>query len=139
MAVNEPTDKRDRVIADTGWGIKPDDQPANAEGTPPANRRFDYSADTPDVIRAILTRMRKGFNAPNRVVVKPGRVTITDLNGDAFVIEGLSFGNPHLTELLRTVGAGFDPQDLRSLGSEFDGFREYSITKTWAWGAERTG
>ena len=135
---NKPPD-RDKLIADTGWGIKPDDQPANAGQTSDDQRRYHYDPKEPDAVRRILLQMRRGFNTPNRVLVERGRTTIFDLNGDGFVIHGLSFGDEKLIELLRTVGAGFDPRQLRALGPDYDGVREYTLTRAWAWGAERTG
>ena len=130
---------RDKVISDSGWGVKPDDQPANAGQTPDDQRQYAYRPDEPEVIRNILRQMRKGFNTPNRVLVEAGRTTIFDLNGDAFVINGLTFGDERLIELLKSVGAAFDPRQLRELKSDFDGIREYGLTRAWAWGAERTG
>jgi len=130
---------RDRVIADSGWGVKPDDQPANAEETAPQDRRYRYNTADPDAVRKILRHMRKGFNTPNRVLIEHGRTTIFDLNGDAYVVDGLSFGDDNLVELLKAVGAAFRPQQFRELPADFDGIREYRLTRTWAWGAERTG
>ena len=135
----QPGPDRDKVIPDTGWGVKPDDQPANAAQTPDDQRQYPYRPEEPDAVRNILRQMRKGFNAPNRVLVEAGRTTIFDLNGDAFVVNGLTFGDERLIELLKSVGAGFDPQQLRKLKPGFDGVREYVLTRAWAWGAERTG
>ena len=62
---------RDRVIADTGWGIKPDDQPSNtAEAGPQASRAYRYDPAEPDVVRRILLAQRRGFNTANRVRVE---------------------------------------------------------------------
>jgi len=132
--------KPDKVIANTGWGIKPDDQPANAsEANHDVPKDYHYRPDEPDVIRKILQQQRKGFNTANQVVVQPGSTTIIDINGDRFVIHKLSFGNEHLCELLKALGASFSPVQLGELPADFDGVREYSLTRTWAWGAERTG
>ena len=130
---------RDKVIADSGWGVKPDDQPANAGQTPADQRQYLYQPDENDAIKNILQQMRKGFNTPNRVLVEAGRTTIFDLNGDGFVVSGLSFGDDRLIELLKSLGAGFDPKQLQGLAPDFDGIRDYRITRAWAWGAERTG
>ena len=44
--------KRDKKIADSNWGIKPDDQPANAASAPPdAAKVYRYDAAEPDVVR----------------------------------------------------------------------------------------
>ena len=64
-------------------------------------------------------------------------MSIVDINKDRFVVEGLGFGDENLIELLRALGAAFDPQKLRQLGPDFTGLREYSLSRTWAWGAER--
>ena len=135
----QPEPDRDKVISDTGWGVKPDDQPANAGQTPDDLRKYPYRPDEPDVVRKILRQMRRGFNTPNRVLVEGGRTTVFDLNGDAFVIDGLTFGDERLIDLLKLLGAGFDPPKLRELKPDFDGVREYGLTRAWAWGAERTG
>ena len=59
---------RDRKIVDTGWGIKPDDQPSNtAEAGDAVQRSYRYDPTEPDVIRRILLAQRRGFNTANRV------------------------------------------------------------------------
>jgi len=141
MTAHDPP-QRDKVIADTGWGIKPDDQPANAadaSGRAEGVRGCRYDPDEPDAVKAIARRQRQTCNTANRVVVEPGRTTIIDINGDAFVVEGLSFASPHLVELLKALGAAFDPRQLAALGPDFTGRREYALGRAWAWGAERTG
>lgn len=136
---HDPRKSHDRVIADSGWGVKPDDQPANAEDTAEDDRGYRYRPDDPDAVRTILRHMRKGFNRPNRVLVEQGRTTIFDLNGDGYRIEGLTFGDENLVTLLQAVGAAFRPRQFRELPADFDGIREYALTRAWAWGAERTG
>ena len=133
---------RDRVIADTGWGIKPDDQPSNAaeaRGRDGAARAYRYDSAEPDAVRRILLAQRRGFNTANRVRVEPGRTSIIDINGDAFVVEGLGFGDDRLVELLDRLGAAFDAQSLRNLGRDEPTPREFALSRVWAWGAERSG
>jgi hypothetical protein len=129
---------KDKVIADTGWGVKPDDQPANAaeaEGV----RTFRYDPSLPDVIRTILRTQRRNFNAADRVRVAPGKTTILDLNGDPFVVEGLSYGDENMVELLTHLGAAVSPDSLRAIDRNDTNIREYRLTRAWAWGAERSG
>ena len=136
----QPDSSRDRVIADSGWGIKPDDQPANtAEAGAEALRVYRYDPNEPDVVRRILVAQRRGFNTANRVRIERGRTSIIDINKDAFVIEGLSFGDENLIVLLQALGAAFSPPQLRQVGPEEATPREYSLGRVWAWGAERTG
>jgi hypothetical protein len=145
--MSQPSDpRRDRVIADTGWGIKPDDQPANAAeaaGRVPPVYRYDPAE--PDVVRRILVAQRRGFNIANRVRVegraagRPGCTTILDINKDAFLIEGLTFGDENLIELLKALGAAFEPKQLRPLTPDEPTAREFALGRAWAWGAERTG
>ena len=131
---------RDRVIADTGWGIKPDDQPSNAtEAGDRACPTYRYDPAEPDVIRKILLAQRRGFNTANRARIEPGRTSILDINGDPFVIEGLTYGDPNLVTLLQSLGAAFNPQELKRLGREETATREYPLSRAWAWGAERSG
>ena len=132
---------RDRVIADTGWGIKPDDQPSNVNEAPgDANRVYHYEPSEPDVIRRILLAQRRSCNTANRVRVEPERVAILDINGDAFFVEGLRVGDPNLIPLLQNLGAAFDPETFRNLPPGGDGAtREYPLSRAWAWGAERAG
>src|SRR5215467_9873906 len=107
---------RDRVIADSGWGIKPDDQPANAaERGADANHVYPYDPAEPDLVRKILRAQRKSFNTANRVRVEPGRTIIYDINKDGFVVEGLSYGDEKLIELLDTLAAAFNPAEIRKL------------------------
>ena len=140
--MSQPQDHsgRDRKIADSNWGIKPDDQPANAgqagDGAP---RTYRYDPNEPDVVRRILLAQRRGFNLANRVRVERGKTTIIDLNGDAFVVEGLSFGDENLIVLLQNLGAAFNAPELRRLTPEEPGTREFPLSRAWAWGAERTG
>lgn len=130
--------ERDKVIADTGWGIKPDDQPANTdEAGDGACRRYRYDPAEPEVIRRILLAQRRGFNTANRVRIERGRTSIIDINGDAFVVEGLSFGDENLIALLQRLGAAFNPQELRRVGPDADATREFVLSRAWAWGAER--
>src|SRR5213078_3798894 len=101
---------RDKRIADSGWGIKPDDQPANAgEAAERAAKSYVYDPAEPDVVRKMLLAQRRGFNTANRVRVERGRTIIFDINGDGFVIEGLSFGDENLIAMLEALGAGFNP------------------------------
>ena len=129
-----------RVIADTGWGIKPDDQPANAnERGPDTPRLWHYNPSQPDVVRQILRAQRRAFNAANRVRVEPGRTIIFDINKDGFLIEGLGWGDENLIVLLQTLGAAFNPQELRRLSRDEPASREFPLSRAWAWGAERSG
>ena len=140
MAEQRSASDRDRVIADSGWGIKPDDQPANtAEAGADARRSYRYDPAEPDVIRKILLAQRRGFNTANRARIEPGRTSILDINGDAFVIQGLTYGDPNLVPLLQSLGAAFNPQELRRLGPDEPATREYPLSRAWAWGAERSG
>lgn len=130
--------RKDKKIADSGWGIKPDDQPANNDEAPTETpTEYHYEPGDENAVREITRAQRRAFNTANRALVQPGKTTIFDINGDAFVVHGLSFGNETLIELLKVIGAGFDPHQLRALGPEYDGTREYDLTRVWAWGAER--
>jgi hypothetical protein len=131
---------RDKKIVDSGWGIKPDDQPANAaEADARAAKSYRYDPNEPDVVRKMLLAQRRGFNTANRVRVERGRTIIFDINGDGFVIEGLSFGDENLIAALQALGAGFNPAELRTLRADEPVAREYAMTRAWAWGAERSG
>lgn len=138
MAAEQHREVQDRRIADTGWGVKPDDQPANAsDAQNPVPRTWNYDRSQPDVIRRILLAQRRGFNTAGRVRVEPGRTLIIDINKDVFAIEGLGFGDENLVVLLRSLGAAFNPQELRALGPDEPTPREYLLSRAWAWGAER--
>ena len=140
MSAHNRTQERDRVIADSGWGVKPDDQPANAsEAAHRASRVYRYDPGEPDVVRRILLAQRRGFNTANRVRVERGRIAIIDINRDEFVVEGLGYGDENLVPLLQNLGAAFDPEDLRRLGPDESAAREFALSRAWAWGAERSG
>jgi hypothetical protein len=129
---------RDRKIVDTGWGIKPDDQPANAdEAGANSTTSYRYDPAEADIVRKILQAQRRSFNTANRVRVETGRTFIYDINKDAFVVEGLGFGSQHLIELLDRLGAAFNPDELRQIKADASTSREYSLSRAWAWGAER--
>jgi len=131
---------RDRVIADTGWGIKPDDQPANAdEAGEQGCRTYHYDRKEPDVVRRMLVMQRRGFNTANRARIESGRTSIIDINGDAFVIEGLGYGDENFIVLLQCLGASFHPKTLRELGPDEATVREFALGRAWAWGEERSG
>jgi hypothetical protein len=132
--------ERDRKIVDTGWGIKPDDQPSNtAEAGAQACRVYRYSASEPDAVRKILRAQRQAFNTANGVRIEPGRTVIIDINKDEFVIEGLSYGEPNLIPLLKDLGAAFDPAAMAKLTAAETMTREFALSRAWAWGAERSG
>ncbi|HLX60767.1 MAG TPA: hypothetical protein VKX17_05745 [Planctomycetota bacterium] len=139
MSTSRSHHNRDRVIADTGWGIKPDDQPSNRGEAPAAKDVVAYNPAEPNVIRNLLRLQRRGFNTANRVRVQPGKTIILDINGDPFTIEGLSYGDPKLIDLLMDLGAAFSPQQMQETPADFTGTREFSLGKVWAWGAERSG
>src|SRR5213595_3369951 len=132
--MSQSKEERDRVIADSGWGIKPDDQPANAADARSADavRVYQYRSDEPDAIRKILRAQRKGFNTANRVRIEPGRTVIIDINKDEFIIEGLSYGDPNLNELLMHLGAAFNPQEIAQVKSDEKISREFSLSRVWA-------
>ena len=139
MAEQRSASDRDRVIADSGWGIKPDDQPANtAEAGADARRSYRYDPAEPDVVRRLLLAQRRAFNMANRVRVERDRTLILDINADAFVVEGLSFGDENLIAVLDALGAAFNPQDVRRLTPDAAP-REFALGRAWAWGAERSG
>ncbi len=132
--------ERDKVLASTGWGVKPDDQPANAEEVADnAKAPMRYDRDEPDILAKILQRQRRGFNKANRVRVGPDEVVIYDINGDSFTVTGLGYGDPKLIELLIHLGASFDPRRLGEIPADDPKVREYELSRSWAWGAERTG
>jgi hypothetical protein len=131
---------RDRVLADTGWGIKPDDQPANAaEAAPDASRSYTYDPAEPEVVRRILRAQRKAFNTANAVRVERNATVIIDINGDEFPVHGLTFGEENLIDLLERLGAAFSPPELRKLRADTDTPRTFTLSRAWAWGAERSG
>jgi hypothetical protein len=132
--------ERDRKIADSGWGIKPDDQPANAAEArgEDAVHAYRYSADEPDVVRKILRAQRRGFNAANAVRVEAGRTFIIDINKDEFLVDGLSWGDANMIALLEALGAAFNPQEVKQFGEKTPP-RTFALGRAWAWGAERTG
>jgi hypothetical protein len=136
----DPQADKDRVIADSGWGIKPDDQPSNtAEAGEQALRTWRYDPAEPDVVRKIPLAQRRGFNTANGVRIERGRTIIIDINKDEFVVEGLSYGDENLIPLLDRLGAAFDPVHLRTLTREETATREFPLSRAWAWGAERSG
>ena len=140
MSQQQHRPERDRVIADTGWGIKPDDQPANAaEAAGRASQTYRYDPNEPDLVRRILLAQRRGFNTANRVRVERGRMAIIDINRDEFVVEGLGYGDANLVKLLGALGAAFDPEQLVQISPDDPVPREVALSRAWAWGAERAG
>ena len=139
MSHEQPPKNKDKVIADTGWGVKPDDQPANRNEAAAPSDSVTYDPNQPDVIRMLLRMQRRSFNTANRVSVEPGSTKIIDINGDAFTILGLSYGNPHTIELLMELGAVVDPLQFKELPASCPDKREYRLNRAWAWGHERSG
>ena len=140
MSAHPRQPERDRVIADSGWGVKPDDQPANAaEAAGRSEPVYRYDPREQDVVRRILRAQRKGFNTANRVRVECGRTAIIDINRDEFIVEGLGYGDDNLVPLLEALGAAFNPEELRRLGADEAVPREFPLSRAWAWGAERSG
>jgi hypothetical protein len=139
MSHDQPPKNKDKVIADTGWGVKPDDQPANRNEASAPSDQVTYDPKLPDIIRNLLRMQRRSFNTANRVRVEPGKTTIIDINGDGFTINGLSYGNPHTVELLMELGAIVDPLQFKELPPDCPEMREYKLNRAWAWGHERSG
>ena len=87
MPAHDAAPERDCPIADSGWGVKPDDQPSNAsEATHRASPVYHYDPGDAGAVRRILLAQRRGFNTANRVRVERGRTTIIDINRDEFVV-----------------------------------------------------
>ena len=139
MSHEQPPKNKDKVIADTGWGVKPDDQPANREEAAAPSDTATYDPSQPNAIRTLLRLQRRSFNLANRVRVEPGRTIIIDINGDPFTIVGLSYGDSKLIDLLMDLGAAFDPLQLKDIPPDCKESREYGLGRVWAWGAERSG
>ena len=130
---------KDRKLAETGWGIKPDSQPANRDEVDDPPNRFQYRPDGPGGIDEIVRVQQRNFNKARRIIVEPGRTRIIDINKHEFIVEGVSFGQEALIELLERFGAAFSPPRLRTLGPDFTGSREFECTSRHAWGADRSG
>lgn len=133
-----PPPDNNKIYADSGWGIKPDDQPSNAsDAGEHARSSMEYQRDDPNILDTIIRAQRRGFNTASKIVVEPGCTTIIDINGDGFQVQGLSYGDDNLIELLKVLGAGFDPRQLRLVEADDKDTREYSLSRAWTWGAER--
>src|SRR4029453_6413506 len=104
-----------------------------------APRSYRYDPAEPDLVRRIVVAQRRGFNTATLVRVERGRTLIFDINRDAFVVEGLGYGDEYLIALLQALGAAFDPGELRKLGPDEARAREFALSRAWAWGAERAG
>jgi hypothetical protein len=143
MTDSDPSDPQKpsaKTYADSGWGIKPDDQPSNTnEAGQHASSGMQYDPTDPAMVDTILRAQRRGFNIAAKITVAPGITTIFDLNGDGFQITGLSYGDENLIELLKILGAGFDPRQLRQVSPDDQDTREYTLSRSWTWGAERSG
>ena len=130
---------KDRKLAETGWGIKPDSQPANRDEVADPQDRFHYRSEDPGGVDEIVRVQQRNFNKARRIVVEPGRTRIIDINKHEFVVEGLSFGQEALIELLERFGAAFNAPLLRTLDADYTGTREFECTARRAWGADRSG
>ena len=136
---SEHSHPKDRKLAETGWGIKPDSQPANRDEVDDLQDRFHYRPDDPGGVDEIVRVQARNFNKARRIIVEPGRTRIIDINKHEFIVEGLSFGQDALIELLGQLGAAFSPPLLRTLDADYTGSREFECTARRAWGADRSG
>ena len=140
MSSSDPASDRDKRIADSNWGVKPDDQPANAaQAGRDGLTIFDYAADDPDAVRHIARAQRQACTTVKTIRIEPSHTDIIDIHGDVLRVSGLSYGDERLIELLKVLGAAFDPIQLRQVPAGDQRSREYECTRAWAWGAERTG
>ena len=136
---SEHSQPKDRKLAETGWGIKPDSQPANRDEVADLQDRFQHRPDDPSSIDELVRVQQHNFNKARRIIVEPGRTRVIDINKHEFVIEGLSFGQEALIEVLGRFGAAIDAPLLRTLSADYTGTREYECTARRAWGADRSG
>lgn len=133
---NDITQPRDKVLADTGWGLTPADQATqkhDANGDP----TIVYNPAAPDAVGDVMRGQRRVILHANRVRVEPGRTVIIDINGDVCVVEGLSYGDPNLVVVLNNLGAAFDPRFVGSIPADDTKTREYELSRAWAWGDDR--
>ena len=81
------------------------------------------------------------FTTPLNINTEGKQISLLHMAGalEDCVIEGLSFGDENLIAVLEALGAGFNPTELRSVKADQDVAREYTMTRAWAWGAERSG
>ena len=79
---------------------------------------------------------REIFRALRRVVLERQRTTVYDINGDAYVVQGVGWETEGIGKFLHGVGASFDPAkvNLAPLTGEE---KEYRVVKSDPWGQDR--
>lgn len=72
-----------------------------------------------------------------KLVVSPAGTEIRDINGNAIVFEGLTYGDPALEDLLKVNYVFFERETLHNPEATQGGIKEFSLGARYPWGHDR--
>lgn len=100
-------------------------------------QKLDYHSDQPEALFAALETTVRELGTLKRVAVDPQGTVITNLNGEACEIPGLTYGDPTLVAVLKRVGASFNPATVHNEPPNARRCKEFEITARYPWAKDR--
>ena len=98
---------------------------------------LEYDPADPGGCLDRLGKKLLSFGTLKRAVVSPEGLEVSNLNGDRFLILGLSFGDANLIPVLRRLGASFNPETLHNVPPNAEKKKELEITARYPWAKDR--
>lgn len=84
-----------------------------------------------------LGRKLLTFGTLKRAVITPAGLEVGNLNGERFLIPGLSYTDANLIPVLRRLGASFNPDTVHNVPPNAEKKKELEITARYPWAKDR--
>jgi hypothetical protein len=95
-----------------------------------------FTGSTPDEVVVFLADQRQRMKPFRRVIVSADQTRVVDVNRNAVVFPGVTYGHPLLEAVLRSAGASFDPTTFHTPPTGQQS-REFGCTARYPWAHER--
>lgn len=90
-----------------------------------------------DALLEELETTVRALGTLKRVTVDPQATVIMNLNGEQCEIGGLTYGDPMLVAVLKSVGASFNPATVHNEPPNAARRKEFEITARYPWAKDR--
>lgn len=95
-----------------------------------------FTGSTPEEVAAFLADQRQRLKPFRRVIVSGDQTRVLDVNRNAVVFPGVTFGHALLESVLRGAGASFDPTNFHTPPAGQQS-REFGCTARYPWAHDR--
>jgi len=97
---------------------------------------FDHKPGDVDGLVKFFRREVDHLRSLTKIIIRPEKTLIQDINRDTMEFAGLTFGDPALEVLLRELQVVYDAEALRRAAAESREV-EYPLSARFPWGWER--